>query len=48
MKISQLVEELERIKREHGDVEITKLDGSPLEQIVIDGPGNKVIEVVPL
>lgn len=49
MKLQELIEKLKRVEAEYGNIEITRLDGSPLDRIIVDGqkPG-EVLEVVPL
>jgi len=47
MKISQLIEELMRVQRKYGNIEIDRLDGTPLRKIVI--VADKVsMEIIPL
>lgn len=36
MKISELMRELEQLRVEHGDIEITQMDGRPFGFVVLD------------
>ena len=49
MKISQLIEDLMRVQRKYGNIEIDRLDGTPLRKIVIlASDSNTTVEVMPL
>jgi hypothetical protein len=51
MRISTLIEKLQQVRRDHGDIEIDRLDGAPLSVIEVSETGmgySKVVERVSL
>ena len=49
MKLSSLIDQLQQIRQEEGDIEITRLDGQPLTRVELreDAKINALGKVVP-
>lgn len=47
MTISELIAQLVKIRAEYGNIEVTRLDGMPLDRIDVDGY-SCVLERIPL
>jgi hypothetical protein len=50
VKISKLIDGLELVRKRYGDIDVCRMDGTPLRQIIVDDsiPGFKPLLVVDL
>lgn len=48
MKISEFIRELEAVKRQHGDIELAKINGEPFTKIILDRENGSIAEVIEL